>query len=226
MLCRLALALVCGLALPAPSLADDNSPVACTCDPTPVPVAPRVPRRTGSSSPDTAPGNRRTETASFTREYPLRRPPGSCTCTRRQRPVRRSIRTSAATGCWRSSCRAGSRFHDRRRLPRWRRRLERPDSGGTAATAARFSAAGAPARRTLPASASEPGPSSGIIQLDRDSQGLAARARSAAVHQRGLLATATYNGCLSISTTVEGAVETERLVSELGAVSFQSRVES
>ena len=44
MLCRLALALVCGLALPAPSLADDNSPVACTCDPTPVPVAPRVPQ--------------------------------------------------------------------------------------------------------------------------------------------------------------------------------------
>jgi hypothetical protein len=42
MLCRLALALACGLALAAPSLADDNPPVACTCDPSPVPVAPRM----------------------------------------------------------------------------------------------------------------------------------------------------------------------------------------
>ena len=43
MLCRLALALVCGLVLAAPSLADDN-PVACTCDPSPVPVAPKLPQ--------------------------------------------------------------------------------------------------------------------------------------------------------------------------------------
>jgi hypothetical protein len=44
MLCRLALALVCGLVLAAPSLADDNPPVACTCDPSPVPVAPKLPQ--------------------------------------------------------------------------------------------------------------------------------------------------------------------------------------
>ena len=80
-------------------------------------------------------------------------------------------------------------------------------------------------RRTRPASVRIQARQA-AVPADRDSQGLAALAGEAALYQRGLLATATYNGCLSISTTVEGAVRTERLVSELGAVSFQSRVES